>query len=980
MSNDDVSAPDEGRGGHPNDETDATFIIVGVGASAGGIEALAHLVGRLTLDHLALVVIQHLAPSHESFLAPLLARNSSIRVQTAEDGMRVEPNGIYVIPPNVNLAILSGVLHLMPPTPRPGPALSVDFFFRSLAEDQGSRAVGVVLSGTGTDGTLGLKAIKQAGGITFAQDPNTAKYDGMPRHALASGCVDFCLAPDAIAGELMSIGHHPYWHERAVPRPKTEFEGVSKLILLMRSMFGNDLTYYKPSTIERRIERRLALHKFERLEDYVKLAQSNPDEVRALYKDILISVTSFFRDTEAYEALRTRIFPRMLENKGPGSSIRIWVPASSTGEEAYSIAIALLEFLDDRAQEYRIQIFGTDVDENAISHARRGVYPENIVLDVTPEHLRRFFVKKDASYQISRRVRDMVVFSVQNITKDAPFSRLDLVSCRNLLIYLQPAMQKKVLRILHYSLNPNGFLLLGTSETVGDSPDLFSLVDRKNKLYAAKHVPTQTSADIGFGTGVRETALVAPTTANMRPILNIAALAERKILEVYGPPGVVINENLEILHFRGRTGPYFEPAAGAASLNILRLARPEIHADIRRTIHQSIKDDVRASAVCKMTENGSTRSFRIDVLPVTEPETKSNCMLVLFVELPELPGPAQVLTQAPSAVDESRLQDMERELLVAREYLQSTIEELESANEELKSSNEELQSSNEELQSTNEELETSKEELQSANEELTTVNDELQTRMLEQQLTNDDLHNVLNGVDTMLIITGIDLRIRRFTFAAEKHLNLLPGDIGRSISHLNPFVGGLRLEQLGADVIETLTPFTQEVQAPDQRWYSLRMTPYKTLEHSITGVVITLADIDVRRRAFQLGQDVAEYAGMFLDVIGHPLTIIDARKKIVWANRHFYPNFGVSPDGVIGKSFAELPSGPWKNPKLDEFVEATMVTGGSFHEIEISYAVEGETPTKSVRVSGSRMPPMGGNAGLLLLSFENATTERASSA
>ncbi len=927
----------------PARETD-DFFIVGVGASAGGLEALGQLVARVSFDHLALVVVQHLAPTHESYLAELLARNSRIQVITAEDGMPVQANHVYVIPPNANLAILKGVLHLMPPTARPSPALSIDFFFRSLAEDQGSRAIGVIMSGTGTDGTFGLKAIKEAGGITFAQEPSTAKYDGMPRHAVASGWVDFCLPPDRLADELMSLGRHPYLISRGRAVEKAPPEATGRLILMIRSMSGNDLTYYKPSTIVRRIERRMALHKLERLDDYIKLAQSNPEEIRALYKDVLISVTSFFRDPEAYETLRTKAFPRILEGKQPGSSIRIWVPASSSGEEAYSIAIELLEYLDDRAQDYRIQIFGTDVDDDSIQRARRGIYPQNIALDVSPERLRRFFVKKESDYQISRRVRDMVVFSTQNITKDAPFSRLDLVTCRNLLIYLQPVMQKKVLRILHFALNPQGYLLLGTSETVGDAPELFSLVDRKNKLYLAKHVPTQTSVDVDFARMPHEQPSVRLPQSSTNSIMNLVAVADRKVLEAYGPPGVIINENLEVLHFRGRTGPFLEPSPGTASLNVLRLARPELRAERRRAIHECLKDGRRVSTNCRVNElSGGVHIYNIEVWPITEPETKSKCMLILFFEAPEAPSGFAVKLLEPeeakpaqSYPEEQRLQDLERELLVTREYLQSTIEELESANEELKSSNEELQSSNEELQSTNEELETSKEELQSSNEELTTVNDELQTRMLEQQLANDDLHNVLTSVDTILILTGIDFRIRRFTYAAEKALNLLPGDVGRPINHLNTLLSGLKLDAIASEVVETLAPFTRDVNI-DQRWYALRIAPYKTLEHSITGVVLTMSDVDARRRVHQLGQNVAEYAGMFLDVIHHPLAIVDGRKKIIWVNRYLCSIFHIAPDDVIGKSLSEMEGGPWTNPKLEEYLDGTTRTGGAFRDVQLVY-------------------------------------------
>jgi len=841
-SPDEVGSDDAGQ----HADTGSIFFIVGIGASAGGLEALTALLSNIKLDSMAFVVVQHLAPKHESFLPALLSRTSNIKVIAATDGTHVEPNQVYVIPPNSDLAILQGVLHVMTPprasTPH-GPHLPIDYFFRSLAADQGTRSIGIVLSGTGTDGTFGLKAIKEAGGITFAQDPSTAKYDGMPRHAMESGWGDFILPPDGIAQELQNISQHPYL-ARSTPAAQTQ-EGVAKLIVLMRTAFGNDLSYYKPTTIDRRVERRMALHRIEKLPEYIKFVQTNTDELRLLYKDMLISVTSFFRDQEPFEALKSRVFPRLLENKDVGAHIRIWVPACSTGEEAYSIAISLLEHLGDRASDYRIQVFGTDVDEASIQHARRGVYPQNIALDVSPERLHRFFIKRETEYQVARRIRDMVVFSSQNVTKDAPFSRLDLVTCRNLMIYLRPGMQKRVLRILHYALLPTGYLMLGTSETVGESSDHFSLLDRKNKIYARRNVVSMAALDFGFGVQNGEKGPAIQPSAAQRSAGSLATVAERKILEIYGPPGVVINEDLDIVHIRGRTGPYFEPMPGAPSFNILRLARPELHVDLRRALHEAKASNERVSLETRLTEEGKTRAVEIEVVPVIEPETKSRCYLVLFHEPKprrETPEP-ETATPVPSGgPEDERRVELERELLVTKEYLQSTIEELESANEELKSSKEELQSSNEELQSTNEELETSKEELQSSNEELTTVNDELQNRMGELQLTNDDLHNILVGIGEVIVIVGMDLRIRRYTHSAERLLNLVPSDVGRSIGHLNAFIVGHRMEELSAKVIERLTPIEERVRCADQRWYELRVSPYRTLDHSIKGAVILLVN------------------------------------------------------------------------------------------------------------------------------------------
>jgi two-component system CheB/CheR fusion protein len=835
-----------------SDHRDPEFFIVGVGASAGGLEALTAFLKGLALDAMAVVIVQHLSPDHESMLPVLLSRSSTAAVVVVKDGMRVEPGRIYVIPPNANLAILQGTLHLMPPPvgAAHGPRLPIDYFFRSLAADRGARSIGIVLSGTGSDGTFGLQAIKEAGGITFAQDPASAKYDGMPRSAIEGGWADCILPPEGIAEELVSIRSHPYLTRRRTT-PLQADENVGKLIVLMRTAFGNDLTYYKPTTMDRRIERRMALHKIEALSDYVKFVQGNANELRLLYKDMLIGVTSFFRDPESFETLKLDILPRILENKEPGGQIRIWVPACSTGEEVYSLAIALLETLGDRAQEFRLQIFGTDVDESSVQQARRGTFPHNIALDVSAERLRRFFVKKENGYQVSRSIRDMVVFSTQNITRDAPFSRLDLVTCRNLLIYLRPTMQKRVLRILHYSLLPTGYLMLGTSETVGDLSDYFAIVDRKSKFYSRRHVATTAPLDVGLGVKIPETQPL-PLSASHRASANLAGLAERKILELYGPPGVVVNDDLDVIHIRGRTRGYLEPMPGAPSFNLLRLARPDLHIELRRVLQEARSKKARASVECRVVEDGTARTVTIEVIPIVEPETNVRCFMVLFHE-PAESRPAgetnQIETAAASeSPEDERLRELERELTLAREYLQNAIEELESSNEELKSSNEELQSSNEELQSTNEELETSKEELQSSNEELTTVNDELNSRMTELELTNDDLHNILSSMGSAMILVGLDLRIRRFTQVAETLMNLVPGDIGRSVSLLNAFIVGERIEELAAEAVGNLVPIEKRVACANRRWYELHITPYKTLDHSIKGAVIVLLDIEDSRR------------------------------------------------------------------------------------------------------------------------------------
>ena len=948
------------------------FFVAGIGASAGGLEAIGELVKHVPLDHMAFIVVQHLAPHHESVLTQLLARMSKVEVVTATDGVTATPNHVYVTPPNTDLALLNGVIRLVPPPRGDRPRLPIDHFFRSLAQDAGPSAIGIILSGTGTDGTLGLRAIKEGGGIAFVQEPSSAKYDGMPRSALASGFADFCLTPKAIGEELARISRRQ--EALRQPKPPTQAariqEQIARLMLLVRSAFGNDLTRYKPSTVERRIERRMTLHRIGQLEEYVKYVQSNPDELHALYKDMLIAVTNFFRDPGAFEALKTRVFPKVLESKDGRSAIRIWVPACATGEEAYSVAIALIEFLGDRAPDTRIQIFGTDVDDDSIQTARRGVYPQNIELDVSPDRLGRFFVKKDADYQITRRIRDMVVFSKQNLLRDAPFSRMDLVSCRNFLIYLQPSAQKKVLSIVHYALGVSGYLMLGVSETVGDAPELFSLVDRKHKIYSKRSTARMPTLDEILSVPGSVERLEPGSLS--RPAVSVQALADRKVLEVYGPPGVLINENLDILHFRGHTGPYLDPAPGSASFSIMKLARPELHMELRRSIQEAFSEDKRVVTEVRFYEEGRATALNLDIVPLQEPETKTRCLLVSFVKL-ELQEDPLPVPDAESETDErvvglgKRLKELERELNATKDYLQSTIEDKESANEELKSANEELQSANEELQSANEELETSREELQSSNEELTTVNEELHNRMIELSQTNDDFHNVLVGLDNPTIIVGMDLRIRRYTGSAERILDLLPADVGRSIGFLDSFTGldtRARVEQ----VIHTLVNVEEEILCRNQRWYSLRVTPYKTLDHSIRGAVLTLTDIDVRKRSSELVRDVGDYAGKFLAAIHHPLLVLDSRLRVVWANDSFYDRFQVVPEETLGNAFPAAAPLAIESQVLER-LEQTVRTAEPFRDLPISLLSPNEEGKRGVKLGASRVPLPTGSA-LILVSIE----------
>jgi two-component system CheB/CheR fusion protein len=952
----------------------APFPIVGIGASAGGLEALEALTKRLSTDRMSFVVLQHLAPGHESALTDILARGNAMKVVTVQDGMRLDPGRIHVAPPNVDVLVHQGVLRLMAPNPeRRGPRLSIDAFFRSLASDQGATAIGVILSGAGTDGTLGLKAIKEEGGITFVQEPSTAGQSSMPQSALDAGCADFCLSPAEIGDELMRLSQHPYVVPAHPPRVFDE-DNRSKLFLLLRTAFGVDFAAYKQSTIERRIQRRMALHKLDRLEDYLKYVQATGGELNVLYSDLLIAVTRFFRDEEPFEALKSLVFPRLLENRNRELPIRIWVPGCATGEEAFSIAINLLEYLEERASNYKIQIFATDIEEQSLARARLAVYPQNIEVDVAPERLQRFFTRSEKGYQVRRAVRDLVVFARHNVGKDPPFSRIDLVSCRNVLIYMQPSLQKRVLRIFHYALNPNAFLLLGTSESVGDGSELFSLADRKTKIYSKKEAATTAAFDLSFASRPEPEAPSA-RLADYRPGISVLQLADRKVLEQYGPPGVVVNEVFDILQYRGKTGRFFEPSPGIATINLLKLARPELLPELRASLRKALVDNVRviSSPVHPWHDNESV-TVRLDVTPLPDPGAAGKTFLVLFNEQG---GESQAVDTAPSesAPIDTRIQELERELASTKEYLKTTSENSEAANEELQSANEELQSANEELQSTNEELETSKEELQSTNEELVTLNEELQNRMAQLNVTSDDLLNVFGATTSALVLVGMDLRIRAFSLAAEKLLNLIPGDVGRPIAYLRAVVKARDLEETVSRAINALAATEQRVRSADGDWYTMRITPYRTADHVIRGAVLEL----VRAVAGEKEEEPRELRGLgqaILAAVPLGLALLDDKLRITWANESFLGLFHVSAD-VFGRPLEDLWGGKTEQPGLWRMLEDAAIEGRPFQSA-VTLKPFGEPLERSVRFSARRLPRIGEQSALTLIVVEGGSEREGS--
>jgi two-component system CheB/CheR fusion protein len=844
----------------PPGESDAAmgqplpFVVVGIGASAGGIEATSQLLRELAPDTgMAFVVVQHLDPTHPSMLAEIFARTTSLAVAEASDHVPLAPNRIYIIPHGKNMVIGDGRLQLSPRTELRGQHRPIDLFLRSLAEHQGHLAIGVILSGSLNDGTLGLEEVKAAGGMTFAQD-DTAAHTAMPRSAIAAGCVDFVLAPEDIAREIARISRHPYVapsSDAASGAVRNE-AAMGRVLDLLRHETGVDFTNYKRNTLHRRITRRMLLHKFESLQDYVRYLQGTPAEVDALYQDILINVTSFFRDPDAYEALKSRVFPQLIEHKSRHEHVRVWALGCSTGEEAYSIAMAYAEWAETSAQRVPMQIFATDLNAAGIDKARSGVYPKGVVQDLSPERLRRFFVEIDGSYRISKPIRDMCIFARQNVLADPPFSRMDLIACRNMLIYFEPVLQHKLLPMLHYSLQARGFLWLGTSETIGTFRDLFEIVDAKSKIYSRK-----SGASAPAARPPRASSRAAPVRERA-PEFSVAPAgdpqreADRILLQRFAPAGVLVDPELEIRHFRGDVGPYLAPISGRATLALLRMLREGLNVAVRGAIRraQREKKTVRVDGLRVRTETGQ-REVDVTVIPLAG-GIHEGYLLITFEPGGTAAGAGTAERQPPAEphgpADESEIDRLRQELDSTREYLQTLLEQQEAANEELQSANEEVQSANEELQSINEELETSKEEIQSSNEELATVNDELQNRNHELSQTNDDLVNLLTSVQMPILMLGRDLRIRRFTPLAEKLLNLIPSDIGRPIGDIHLGLSIPDFEALLIDTIDKIVVRVRLVQDRNGRWFALRVHPYKTLDNRIDGAVLVLVDIDEGKR------------------------------------------------------------------------------------------------------------------------------------
>jgi two-component system, chemotaxis family, CheB/CheR fusion protein len=920
----------------------ATFSIVGIGASAGGLEAFEHFFGNLPpVTGMAYVLVPHLDPGHDSILTEILQRTTAMPVVQAVDQVAVAPDHVYVIPPNRDMAIFHGVLQLSEPALPRGQRMPIDAFLRSLAEDQGERAIGIVLSGTGTDGTLGLRAILGGGGVTLAQEPASAKYDGMPSSAIRAGYATHVVSAEQMPAVLLgSVRNLP--GVVVAPPPKTwtpPASGLNRLLMQVRAATGHDFSLYKKSTIGRRIERRMAQHGLTDIEVYARYLKEHPGEVQILFKELLINVTSFFRDPEAFVALKEEVLPQLLAAKPADYVFRVWVTGGATGEEAYSIAMLLREYMDATHQEFKVQLYSTDLSDNAIALARVGLYLPNIVTDVSPERLRRFFVKEEGGYRIKKEIREMVVFAVQNVIKDPPFTKLDLLSCRNLMIYLEPELQGRLIPAFHYALKPDGVLFLSPSESIGNHPELFAAINRKWKFYRAVKSIEATRAVLASGQawnveGVGK-AMEEPVIKTKEA--NLADLARRVLMQSYAPAAVVTDVKGNILFVHGETGKYLRPAPGQATLNVVDMAREGLQLELRAIMLAASHGEATLSREVCIKHKGESFAVHLSVRPVSDPDSGQNLLFVVFQDvicgLPAKPrGNA-----APATGGAKRVEELERDLAYTRENLQATIEEQQSSNEELKSANEELQSTNEELQSTNEELETSREELQSVNEELITVNAELQAKIEQLAGMQNDMKNLLDNVSVGTVFLDEHLAIRRFTREAAQVYRLVPSDVGRPLADIKSNLEGEDLLVAAQAVLDTLAPCEREVRTVGGAWYLLRIQPYRTLENVIAGVVMTFTNISQRVEAeaeIRLARLLAEN---IVNTVHEPMLVLDADMKIVSASRSFFGYFKVMPQDTLGYSVFALGNGQWDIPALRELLETILPRDKSFDDFVVEH-------------------------------------------
>ncbi|MBK6998909.1 MAG: PAS domain-containing protein [Rhodoferax sp.] len=994
------------------------FPIVGMGASAGGLEAFETFFRTCPIDtNMAFVLVPHLDPGHASLLTEILQRCTAMPVVEALDQIAVEPNHVYVIPPNREMAILHGVLQLSVPELARGQRMPIDSFLRSLAEDQAERAIGIILSGTGTDGTLGLRAILGGCGICMVQEPSTAKYDGMPSSAIHSGYATHILPVEQMPAMLMRVASQALYRLRVAPVvPEKVQSGINKILQQLRSSTGHDFSLYKKSTIARRIQRRMAHNAIEDESDYVRFLRNNPAETQLLFRELLINVTRFFRDPEAFVVLKETILrPRLLEMSA-GYDFRVWVAGCASGEEAYSIAIVLMELQEElknrHALEMTVQIYATDLDDEAIAVARTGRYTPNIAQDVTPERLRRFFTQDDAGYKVKKDIRDMVVFAVQNVIKDPPFTRLDLLSCRNLMIYLESELQDRLIHSFHYALRTNGVLFLSTSESITSHPELFTAIDRKWKFYRTSYSPTQsypkTPVGIALTSNNNNNGITEPlsTSAEMTPQVdsgqastvrlpgNVATLSTHALLQNFAPASVTTDKRGNILYVHRDTGRYLRPAPGPVSNNVVEMAREGLQLDLRNAIAlAAAQSQPTLNRQVSVKTNGGFSEVRFSVRVLPSIKSSEPLLLISFEDIAgsEKSAAQPAATHRPLArrgkhgattsEKDARIEALERELAYARENLQTSSEEQQAFNEELKSINEELQSTNEELQSSNEELETSKEELQSLNEETITVNSELNAKIEQLTGIQNDLKNLLDSSNSGTLFLDHHLCIRRYTPAAVNVYRLIASDIGRPLSDITSNLADTDLSVDLQSVLDTLIPVEREVHSSDRAWYLARIQPYRTLDNVIEGVVLTFTPITDFKRASEAAQraseqlastrqagtqrmlDLAEGIG---NTVVEPLLVLDGSLKVICASRSFYQYFQLTAEQTVGRNIYEIGNGQWAIPALRELLENILPKNRVMDGFVLNTTYPSIGPLRMV-LNARRIVTASGDSDLILL-------------
>jgi two-component system CheB/CheR fusion protein len=833
------------------------FPIVAIGASAGGLDALQQFFKAMPSDQeLAFIVVVHLDPNHASLLPELLQKQTSIKVAKIASGMPVEPNRIYVIPPNKSLSIFNKKLQMAELELPRYRQLPIDFFFRSLAQDQGDNAIGIILSGTGSDGSLGLTEIKAANGLVMVQDESSAQYNGMPQNAIKTGVADYILPPGEMPAQLIQyVQFRKGVQDSLISEQESAGVGeVQKIFSLIRNQTGHDFSLYKSNTIGRRVERRMQLHQIKNMADYVDFLQKNEQEVSTLAKELLIGVTSFFRDPDAYDTLQQKILPDFLKQKPNDYILRVWVPGCSTGEEAYSMAIIIQECMDNINHPINVQIFGTDINESAIDIARRGLYLSNINVDVNPDRLKRFFIKEDDNYWVRDSIREMLVFATHNAIKDPPFTKLDIISCRNLLIYFRPELQKKILPSFHFSLKEDGILFLGPSETTGQSDHFFTVLNKKWKIYRRNNLASATPRPMTLREKhhpIRSDHAKRPSVTQKSEELSVIQLVQAILRHSTVPPCAIIDAQSNIIYVHGKLGKYLEPAEGKISVNIVDMANHGLKVELMSAIRLAAqaKRKVQKKA-CSIQPDGSQCSVNMTVNPILEYSSVSGLMMVMFEDAPPEAKPQTEKSKSLPATTQE-METLQKQLDFTKQNLQTTIENLETSYEELKSANEELHSTNEELQSTNEELETSTEELQSLNEEAVSVNAELQSRIGELQSANDDMRNLFDSTQVATIFLDINGCIRRFTPKVKEIIKLEATDVGRPIAHFASTLSGLNLTAVSSQVLKTLEKHESELYDDKGRCFLIRILPYRTINNVIAGVVISFEDISLRRKAEQ---------------------------------------------------------------------------------------------------------------------------------